>query len=73
MKNTRQKNNRVSHAEDPFLPLSAAARQIGKHPSTLKRWVLEGLIVAVQLPSGRFQIRQSQVDRYLGGSTIQES
>ena len=54
-----------THEEDPILTYSEAAEQIGKHRTTVARWVNEGLIKAGKHPSGLPGIRQSQVDKIL--------
>lgn len=61
-----------THKEDPMLTLSEVARQLGKHPSTIGRWVADGLLKAVPLPGGRLAIRKSQVNQFLGGSALQK-
>lgn len=61
-----------THADDPFLTLTEVARQLGKHPSTIGRWVQDGLLIAVRQPSGLFSIRKSEVNRFLGGSALKK-
>ena len=48
-----------SNEYDPIITLAEAARQIGKHPSTVTRWNQQGLFASVKLPSGLPGIRQS--------------
>jgi predicted site-specific integrase-resolvase len=55
----------VTHNEDPILTLSEAAKQIGRHRTTLARWINEGIVKAGKHPSGVPGIRQSQVDAIL--------
>ncbi len=50
-----------THQEDPLLTMSEVARRIGKHPSTIRRWVDDGLLTAVRLPSGLPAVRESQI------------
>lgn len=47
---------------DRLVSITEAARQIGKHPNTLRFWIKTGLLKAVRLPSGLLNLRQSQVD-----------
>lgn len=61
-----------THAEDPFLTLSAVARELGKSQTTIHRWVQDGLLEAVRQPSGLFAIRKSVVNRFLGGSALKK-
>jgi len=66
---TRRRAKKVArpktHEEDPFLPLSEVGRQLGKHPETIRRWIMDGIMPFSRLPGGRFQVRQSTVDQYL--------
>lgn len=61
-----------THEDDPFLTLSAVARELGKSPTTISRWVQDGLLEAVRQPSGLFAIRKSVVNRFLGGSALKK-
>ncbi len=47
---------------DPILTMAEAARQIGKHPSTVARWAQDGLLEVVTHPTGLDGIRQSHLD-----------
>ena len=60
----------ITHNDDPFLSLSEVARQIGVSPSTVGRWCTDGLLVPVRRPSGLRAVRQSEVNRFLGGSAL---
>lgn len=60
----------VTHDEDPILTLTEAARQIGKHRTTIARWINDGIIKAGKHPSGVPGIRQSQVDQILSSFPI---
>lgn len=44
---------------DPLLSQADVARLLGVGESTVSRWVRDGLIVVVYLPSGRARIRES--------------
>lgn len=61
-----------THVEDPVLNLSEVARQLGKHPSTIKQWIVDGLLMPVKMPSGLFGVRKSEVNKFLGGSALQQ-
>lgn len=39
------------------------ARKLGYHPRTVRRWCESGQIAATLMPSGRWRIEQSEVDR----------
>ena len=54
------------HDEDPILTMSEASRRFGKAPATVARWIRDGLLEAIRLPSGLYGIRQSQVEKFLG-------
>ena len=61
-----------THEEDPILTLTEVARQLNKHPTTIKQWVIDGLLQAVQMPSGLYAVRKSEVNKFLGGSALQQ-
>ena len=61
-----------THKEDPLLTTSEVARQLGKSPQTIGRWIADGLLKAVALPGGRLAIRKSIVNQFLGGSALQK-
>jgi len=54
-----------THAEDPVLNLSVAGAQLGVSANTVKRWVLDGLLVGMNYPGGIIKIRQSTVYKVL--------
>ena len=58
--------------EDPFLSLSEVARRLGKHPETIRRWCIDGLLKAVRTPSGLLTVRRSVVNQFLGGSALEK-
>jgi len=43
-----------------YVSLPTAAKELGVHPHTLRRWVSQGKVQAIELPSGyrRFTIEQ---------------
>lgn len=55
----------ATHKDDPLLNLSEAARRIGKAQPTVRRWIAEGLMKAIRLPSGLFAVRESAVNDIL--------
>ena len=58
-----------SNDEDPYMSLSEVARHVGKHPTTIMRWVADGLLEVVRvgpLP----KIRRSTLAKFLGGSAL---
>jgi len=59
-----------THAEDPILSLREAAEQFGKSSQTVGRWIHDGLLRVIRLPSGMPGVRQSDVDAFLGGSAL---
>jgi hypothetical protein len=61
-----------THEQDPILNLTEVARQLGKHPSTIKDWCVQGLLIPVKMPSGLYGVRKSEVNKFLGGSALQK-
>lgn len=59
-----------THAEDPILSLHEVARQIGKSPQTIGRWVKDGLIAAIRMPNGFAGVRKSEVNKFLRSSAL---
>lgn len=68
----RQPMSPPTHDEDPLLTLEEVARQIGKTGPTIGRWVNDGLLECIRLPSGLRAVRQSTVNAFLGGSAIKD-
>lgn len=64
------KQQEATHEDDPFLTLSEVARRIGKHRSTISRWVRDGLLEASRMPSGLPSVRQSDINRLLSNSAL---
>jgi excisionase family DNA binding protein len=46
-----------------LLGVRAAARRLGVHENTLRRWEQSGLIHAVKLPTGVRRFREEDVER----------
>lgn len=59
-----------THQEDPLLSISEVGRQLGKSPQTIARWVLDGLLAAIRMPSGLMGVRKSEVNKFLGSSAL---
>jgi excisionase family DNA binding protein len=47
----------------PLIQVREAARQLGVHENTLRRWEQSGLIGAIRLPSGVRRFRAEDVER----------
>ena len=60
----------ATHEDDPILTMSEVARRVGKSPQTVARWIHDGLLRAIRHPSGLPGIRQSEVNKFLGGSAL---
>lgn len=59
-----------THEDDPILTISEVGRQVGKSHTTIARWVHDGLLKAIRMPSGLLGIRRSEVNAFLGGSAL---
>lgn len=66
-------SDKPTHEEDPFLTLSEVGKQMGKHHTTIGSYIKDGLLNAVRSPSKLPMVRQSEVDRFLGGSALASS
>jgi excisionase family DNA binding protein len=47
----------------PLLGVREAARRLGVHENTLRRWEQSGLIHAVKLPTGVRRFREEDIER----------
>ena len=56
---------------DAPMNLSEVARVCGKSPQTIKRWILDGLLTAVRMPTGLYGVRRSELRKFLGASALQ--
>lgn len=64
---------RPTHSDDAILSLAEVARQLGKSPQTVARWARDGLITMIRMPSNMPGVRQSEVNKFLGGSALNTS
>lgn len=55
---------------DQWLSLSAAAKQLNIHPSTLRRWADNGSIAAMVTPGGHRRFKQSELDKFAATDKI---
>lgn len=56
----------------PLLTTGEVATALAVDPDTVRRWVKDGKLTAVSLPSGVLRFKRSEIDRILGvepGST----
>ena len=60
----------LTHEEDPILSCSEVGRQIGKHRTTVWRWVQCGLIKGFPMPNHDIGIRKSEVNKILSASAL---
>ena len=56
-------DNHQQDAGMALLGVRAAARRLGVHENTLRRWEKAGLIRAVKLPTGVRRFREEDVER----------
>lgn len=59
-----------THKEDPLLTITEVAERLGKSHTTIRRWIDDGLLPAVRMPSGLFNVRQSEANRFLETTTL---
>ena len=62
--------NPVSAEVDPILTLSEAGRRCGKAHTTIAAWIRDGLLTPVKNPRGLFGVRESELNKFLGGSAL---
>lgn len=56
--------------DDPLLSPVEVARQLGKHPNTIRSWIRDGLLAVVRMPTGLFLVRKSLVNNLLRASAL---
>ena len=49
----------------PFLTPTDVARRYDTTPDTIRRWVREGKLPAVHMPSGRVKFRRAEIDELM--------
>ena len=69
---TKKKSDPPTHEEDPILSCGDVGRQLGKHRTTIWRWVTTGLLEAVRMPGnpGQVGVRKSEVNKILEASAF---
>lgn len=57
----------LSHmpATAPMLTVPEAAERLDVHPATLRRWIADGNVAIITLPSGRRRVPAAEIDRIL--------
>jgi excisionase family DNA binding protein len=59
--------------KDKLLTIAQAARRLSCHPSTVRRYILDGKLTALQYAKyGKIRIAKSEIDRFLDGCGYQE-
>ncbi|AMV31322.1 Helix-turn-helix domain protein [Pirellula sp. SH-Sr6A] len=59
--------------KDPFLNLTTVARALGKHSTTIRNWVNDGIIAATRFPNGLYKIRKSDLEKLLSVSRMRDN
>jgi excisionase family DNA binding protein len=58
---------------DKLLTIAQAARRLGCHPSTVRRYILDGKLTALQYARyGKIRIAESEIDRFKSVSEYSE-
>ena len=68
--NKTTKPKRRTKSNDELLTLSDVARHLGRTHTTIRRWIDDGLLQCVKLPSGLRAVRKSEVNKFLEGSAL---
>ena len=58
------------HAVPEVMTLAQVARYLNKHPATVGRWVKDGLLRAVRMPSGLPAICRAELLKFIGASAL---
>ena len=66
----KETDKSATHREDELLSASEVGRRIGKSHTAIRRWMDDGLLPYVRMPSGIRMVRSSEVNKLLGGSAI---
>lgn len=65
-------SNVNGHDADPLLNLTTIARALGKHPTTIARWVDDGILPFVKIGPLR-KVRKSSLEKILASSAMAEN
>lgn len=60
----------ATHREDEILDVAQVAAMFGRSPPTIRRWIADGLLATVRMPSGLKKVRRSVVEKFLEGTTV---
>lgn len=52
----------------PFLTTSEVARELFVDSATVRRWIADGKLPVITLPSGHFRVRREVVEAILAGT-----
>jgi excisionase family DNA binding protein len=59
--------------KNKLLTIAQAADRLGCHPSTIRRYILSGDLIAIQFKKfGTIRIESAEVARFLDGAAYQE-
>lgn len=64
------KRTATSENADEIITMAEAARALNKSPQTVARWIQDGLLNAVRMPTGIFHLRKSELNKFLGGTAL---
>jgi predicted site-specific integrase-resolvase len=54
----------IDHVSVPM-----AAKMLGKHPETLRRWIRDGKVSVIHFPSGQIGVPRRVIEKILATST----
>jgi len=57
---------------EQYFPISEAAKRLGVHHTTLRKWANEGKIICTRTVGGRRRFPESEINRLLGVSEVAE-
>lgn len=63
----------IEQHDDPLLTMREVAAMVRKSDQTIRRWINDGLLECVRLPTGIPAVRKSAIDRFIGGSALANS
>lgn len=64
------KRTAAGEQSDEIITMAEAARALGKSPQTVGRWIQDGLLNAVRMPTGIFHLRKSELNKFLDGTAL---